>query len=146
MKSRSYMGFGIAVIIALIAVTAFMADQIGTTNAAGGGPEMTLTVVDCEGDTCTVAEGGAFTLTTEIVEGPADGYILAQTYIVYGTDLVYNPAERFRDEFVWPDCENATALGALWVEGGEDTTEDVGEAIAVNHGCLTGLIDLEPST
>ncbi len=145
MKSRSYIGFGLAAIIALIAVTAFMADQIQTTNAAGGGPEMKLTVVGCEGDTCTVAEGGAFTLTTEIVEGPAGGYILAQTYIVYGPDLVYKPTASRADEFVWPECEGVTALGVFWTSDGATTT-DIDAAVAVNHGCLTGLIGPQPST
>ncbi len=144
MKSRSYIGFGLAAIIALIAVTAFMGDQISTTNAAGGGPdgEMKLTVTSggtCEGTKCTVAEGAAFTLAVEIVGIPDTGYLLAQSFVVYGPDLVYNPTERRSAEILWPDCEGATAVGVFWGADGATDASIFDAAIAINHGCLTGL-------
>lgn len=132
MKSRSYMGFGIAVIIALIAVTAFMADQTGTTNAAGAGPAMSLSVPggDCDGTTCTVAPGAAFTLEIEIDAAPADGYISSNSWIDFGSDLVYNPTDDSSgsDELVWDDNGCTVAVRFQVV------------VTAVNHGCLTGII------
>ncbi len=132
MKSRSYMGFGIAVIIALIAVTAFMADQVGTTNAAGAGPAMSLSVADgdCNGTTCTVAPGAAFTVEIAIDAAPDAGYIAVQSWIDFGSDLVYKPSDEptGSDELVWDDNGCTVAVRA-----------QVG-VTAVNHGCLTGII------
>lgn len=132
-RNKRILALGSAVVIALLAVTFFMADTLtSTTNAADGGPEMSLTVKDggtCEGSTCTVAPGADFTLTVEIVTAPAQGYILAQSYIVFGADLTYTPSALALDEFSWPECTPAS----LPVRGQLDDE-------SVLSGCLTGIL------
>ena len=131
MKSRSYMGFGFAAIIALIAVTAFMADQHHTASAADHGA-MSLSVPggDCAGTTCTVDQGAAFTLEAQIDTAPAAGYILVQSWIHFGSDLVYKPTADATggDELVWDDNGCTIAVRATF------------SATAVGHGCTTGII------
>ncbi|MCH8066610.1 MAG: hypothetical protein IIC90_12425, partial [Chloroflexi bacterium] len=51
-RSRTYLGFGLAAIFALIAVAFFLAGQTQTTSAVDGGPEMRLTANGCTAD-CT---------------------------------------------------------------------------------------------
>ncbi len=131
MKSRNYLGIGIAVIIALLAVTAFMADQHDTASAADHGA-LSLSVPggDCSGTTCTVDQGAAFTLEAQIDTAPAAGYILVQSWIDFGSDLVYKPTDDATgaDELVWDDNGCTVAVRATFV------------AAAVGHGCTTGII------
>ena len=131
--SKRILAFGAAVVIALLAITFFMADNFtATTDAAGGGPEMVLTVKDggtCEGSACTVDTGADFTLSVEIVAAPAAGYVLAQSFIVYGPDLTYNIAAGAADEIVWPDCNSSVAV----------RQQLPAVPNSVLHGCLTGL-------
>ena len=131
MKSRSYIGFGFAAIIALIAVTAFMADQHHTASAADHGA-LSLSVPggDCAGTTCTVDQGAAFTLEAQIDTAPAAGYILIQSWIDFGSDLVYKPTDdpNGADELVWDDNGCTVAVRATF------------EPTAVGHGCTTGII------
>ncbi|MCH8064959.1 MAG: dockerin type I repeat-containing protein [Chloroflexi bacterium] len=98
---------------------------------------MALTVKNggtCADGACTVSTGDKFTLAVEIEVAPADGYILAQTWIDFGIQLTYNPAVARADEIVWPDCLAFTA-----VRSETDTS--------VAHGCLSGLVPpLSPST
>ena len=135
MKRRStYLGFGLVAVSALVAVAFFLAGQTQTTSAAGGGPEMRLTANGCAAD-CTFALGEEFTLAVEIVEAPAGGYVLAQSFIDFGTDLTYDASlVPTADEITWDDCEGVTAVRA----------QTVGPHV-VNHGCLTGLIGPLPS-
>jgi uncharacterized repeat protein (TIGR01451 family) len=81
-----------------------------------------------------VPGGGSFTLAIEAVGIPGGGYIGAQTFVVFGPDLSYNIAGAAPDEFVWPDCQDLTVVRAQF------TSE------AVNHGCLSGLINPPVST
>ncbi len=131
MKSRSYLGFGLTVIIALIVVTAFMADQNHTASAGGNGA-MSLSVPDgdCSGTNCTIAQGAAFTLEIEIDSATAEGYVAVNSWIDFGSDLVYNPTDdpSGSDEIVWDGNGCVVAVRAQVVE------------TAVNHGCLTGII------
>lgn len=132
-RSKKMLGLGIAVVIALLAVTFFMADNLTTTtNAAEGGPEMVLAVktgAECDGSTCTVAEGAAFTLSVVIVTPPSQGYILAQAYVLFGSDLVYKPSDLPLDEFSWPECTPASLAV-------RDQLDDV----SVLSGCITGIL------
>ena len=129
MKRRiTYLGFGLAAVSALVAVAFFLAGQTQTTSAAGGGPEMLLTANGCAAD-CTFANDEKFTLAVEAVQGPAAGYVGAQSYIDYGSDLIYDiSTQSAADEFVWPGC---TPLIALRLQA---------SATSVLHGCLTGLL------
>lgn len=129
---KGFLGFGIAVALALVAMTVFMADHLTTTSASGGGPEMTLAVGDCT-DSCDVALDGAFTLSVVVATAPDGGYTGAQAFVQFGDDLIYKPTDAARDEVVWPDCESATVVRSQLF--GEDT---------VNHGCLTGLLPPQP--
>ncbi|MCH8008255.1 MAG: dockerin type I repeat-containing protein [Chloroflexi bacterium] len=102
-----------------------------------GNAEMRLVVKKggaCDGDTCVVPLGASFTLAVEVVGFPEGGYILAQTYIDMGSDLVYKPADAPDVEFVWPDCVTSVALrnnlrDAQWL-----------------HSCITGLIPPLPAS
>ena len=131
MRSKKVLVLGAATVIALLAVTFFMAGNFtNTTNAVGSGPEMKLTVKDggeCGDDGCTVPSGGAFSLVVEIVTNPPD-YILAQSFIVYGPNLTYKPTAAAGDVFIWPECNTSVALTG-------STNEN-----SVLHGCLTGLL------
>ena len=129
MKSRKFLGVGMAVVVALVAMTAFMADQTHTTSAAGSGPAMSLTVPggDCADGTCTVAPGADFNLEVSIDAGPAGGYIAAQSWVEYGSSLTYTNAGA-ADEILWTDCESAVGLKSQLGDTGS----------AVNHGCLSG--------
>ena len=134
MKRRStYLGFGLAAVLALVAVAFFLADQIQTTSAAGGGTEMSLNADGCAAD-CTFANDEKFTLVVEIVQGPADPYVGAQSFIDFGPDIVYDgDLAAAADEVVWPDCSEAVALRSVFPE-------------FVAHGCLSGLIPPLPTS
>ncbi len=126
---RTYLGFGLAAVLALVATAFFLADQIQTTSAASSGPEMRLTAEGCAAD-CTFDNSAKFTLTVEIIEGLAGGYVGAQSFIDFGSDLSYDlAAVAAADEILWPDCTDAVALH-----------DQPGGPTTVNHGCLTGLI------
>ena len=136
-RNKKILGFGAAAVIALLAVTFFITGSLtSTTNAAEGGPEMRLTIPggDCAGGECTVAQGASFTLVVEVVDFPEGGYVLAQTYIDMGTDLVYKPTAAAGDEFVWEDCLTSVAL-----------RENLNETGWL-HGCLTGLLPPLPGS
>ena len=133
-RSRTYLGFGLAAIFALIAVAFFLAGQTQTTSAVDGGPEMRLTANGCTAD-CTFDPSEKFTLAIEIIQGPAGGYAAAQTFIDYGPDLTYDSSLMSADdEILWPDCVSAIALRG-----------ETGPTL-VNHGCLTGLIPPLPAS
>ena len=135
MKRRStYLGSGLAAVSALVAVAFLLAGQIQTSSAAGGGPEMRLTAGGCAAD-CTFANDEKFTLVVEIIEGPASGYVGAQSFIDFGPDLAYDAdAAAAADEVVWPDCSAPVALRA-------QTSPEF-----VAHGCLTGLVPPLPAS
>ncbi len=107
-------------------------------SASDSGPEMRLTIKEggaCEGDTCTIPQGGSFTLAVEIVAIPDGGYILLQSFIVFGLDLVYQPPEVWNSVYTNPDCVPTVTVGITTAAG------------TLVHGCLTGLIPpLQPST
>ena len=136
--------FALLVPIAAAAVTLLALVAIGPNlgggeaSAADGGPEMVLLVTEPEGvcneGFCDLPAGEPFTLAVEIVQGPADGYILAQSFIDFGPVLTYEPSEEAVDEIAWPDCRPETAIRGPLSER------------TYTHGCLTGLIPPLPSS
>lgn len=110
----------------------------GEASAADGGPEMVLLVTEPEGvcndGFCDLPAGAPFTLAVKIVEGPAQGYILAQSFIDFGPVLTYKPTEEAVDEIVWPDCRPEMAIRG-----------PLSERTYV-HGCVTALIPPLPSS
>ena len=129
----------VAAAVALLTLVAICPNLGGEeASAAEGGPEMALSVTDPEGvcseGVCDIPAGAPFTLAVEIVEGPAEGYILAQSFIDFGPVLRYKPSQEVAEEFVWADCRPETAIRG-----------PLSERIYV-HGCLTGLIPPLPSS
>ncbi|MCH7580055.1 MAG: hypothetical protein IIB22_07420, partial [Chloroflexi bacterium] len=105
----------VAAAVALLTLVAIGPNLGGEeASAAEGGPEMALSVTDPEGvcseGVCDIPAGAPFTLAVEIVEGPAEGYILAQSFIDFGPVLRYKPSQDAVDEFVWPDCRAETRV------------------------------------
>ncbi len=117
--------------LVLVGAGAFMA-RLDGASAAGGGPEMRLTANGCTA-ACTFETGESFTLAVDIVTAPAAGYIVAQSFIDYGDDLLYDidgqPAE---DEIVWADLDTRVALRASFGAG------------LIYHGGESGLIPPQP--
>ena len=122
----------VAAAVALFALVA-IGPQLGgeEASAADGGPEMVLLVTEPEGacneGLCDLPAGEPFTLAVEIVQGPAEGYILAQSFIDFGPVLTYEPSQEAVDELVWPDCRPETSVRGPLTER------------TYLHGCLTGL-------
>ena len=132
---RAFAGIVAAVIFGALALLALASSGVlwhdsGAASAATGGPEMVLNVkggaVSCpQGEDPShvcVPTGTSFTLSVEAVAIPAGGYILMQTYVDFGPDLVYKPAGAPNDEIVWPPC----TLGGLREQAGPEV---------VNHAC-----------
>lgn len=83
---------------------------------------------------CEVPVGNAFPLSVDIVNAPPEGYILAQSFVDFGGDLIYKPTENAIDEILWPDCQ-------LKVRDQIDLTLDPTDSDeTVLHGCITGLL------
>ncbi len=113
--------------LALVLVGAFMA-RLDGASAAGGGPEMRLTANGCTAD-CAFATGESFTLAVDIVTAPVNGYVLAQSFIDYGDDLIYDiDGQLAETEIVWADLDTRIAVRASLGAG------------LVNHGGLSGQI------
>lgn len=99
-------------------------------------PEMILNIKggDCDDPvrptSCKVDLGSTFTLSVDGIVVPPAGYILMQTFIDFGADLVYKSSETLAEEIIWPDC-NGPGLSQL-------------SADTVSHGCLTGDSDPLP--
>ncbi len=119
--------------LAIVALVLAANSAENTATATSGGPEMALNIEggDCDDPvrptTCHVARGGAFTLSVEVVTAPPQGYILMQSFVDYGLELLYTPSAAPADEFAWPDCNPDVSLR---VEPPVDR---------VHHSCLTGL-------
>ena len=99
----------------LLALTLVLAGQTSTpTSGDGEGPEMLLTILEpadaCADGQCQIDTGVTFKLGVEIVRGPDDGYILAQTSVFYGSNITYDVTASAAGELVWPDCDLNTAL------------------------------------
>ena len=96
-------------------------------------PEMLLNIKggDCDDavrpTNCNVVLGSTFTLSVDGIGVPPAGYTLMQTFIDFGSDLVYKPST-LEEEIIWPDCSGPT-LSQL-------------SATTVSHGCISG--DSEP--
>ncbi len=86
-----------------------------------------LTGGDCDGGTCAVAPGGAFALSVVIVAAPAEGYIGIQSFIDFGSDLIYKPADEAKDEVAWLDCDTDTIVRFHFPQ-------------TIDHACATGLL------
>ena len=120
-----------------------------TPTPCEGCPEMSLNVKGlgvCDDPVkptkCTLEVGSSFTLSVEVVTAPVEGYIGVQSFIVYGSDLIYKPAAA-ADEIVWPDLEPAVAFSTC---NTAPCTDPTGPAGQVSHGGLTGLISFTTST
>jgi hypothetical protein len=121
---------GVALAVLAVVAGALVLNGVTGTSAQDGA-EMRLIVEDggvCSGDTCSVHLGGGFTLAVEIVSGPPGGYVLAQSWVDFGTDLVYQPAELAADEVFMEDCSPNIIL------------RDQAGPSYVNHGCITGIV------
>ncbi len=59
-----------------------------------------------ESQNCTLGSGQKFTLAVMLVSVPVSGYILAQSWVEFGTDLSYDWTKSAQDELVWPDCDS----------------------------------------
>ena len=105
-----------------------------------GDPGMRLNVTggNCdhpaEPSICHVPFSGSFLLSVEVVTAPEAGYILAQTFVDYGSKLAYKPAASAADEIIWPDLADGTAVRS-----------ETGPGL-VNHGGLTGLTPPLPAS
>ncbi len=106
-----------------------------TATATPGGPEMLLTIKagDCDDPirptTCDVLVGSKFTLSVDAVVAPPIGYILMQTFVHFGSDLIYQPSPATIDEIIWPDCDETFAHRAQF------PSDEF-----VNHGCISGAV------
>ena len=96
---------------------------------------MALTIQDEAGDSvchssadvgCDLQIGSDFTLAVDAFAVPENGYVLMQTFIDYGGDLIYNRVGSAEDEIVWPDS-------ALAVR--DDSRPGI-----ILHGGLTGFL------
>ena len=120
----------VAAAVGLLALVA-MGPNLGGNgaSAATGGPAMALTILEPEGacneGVCDLPAGEPFTLAVEIVEAPAQGYILAQSFIDFGPVLTYGPSQEAVDEFAWPDCWPEIAVRDALTER------------TYTHGCVT---------
>ncbi|MCH7699144.1 MAG: hypothetical protein IH865_09445 [Chloroflexi bacterium] len=142
--------FGVVTLIGLMA-SGIIWHGSDAASAASSGPEMGLSVPPGDTTTCPsgtdpghvcIDVGSSFTLSIEAIGIPAIGYVLMQTYIVYGADLDFKQASA-SSEIVWPDC-NIAPVSGLWDASGLVTT-DLNVAVAVHHGCLSGLPPLPKS-
>ena len=75
---------------------------------------------------CDVRINSKFTLSVDMVVAPKIGYILAQSWVEFGSKLLYNPTAAHIDEIVWPDCFEPLSIRFQI----NDRT--------VNHGCISG--------
>ncbi len=81
---------------------------------------------------CDMPVGSGFTLAVDAFAVPENGYVLMQSAIDYGGDLIYNRAGSADDEIVWPD-----AALALRTELGQGP---------ILHGAITGLLPPLPAS
>ena len=89
---------------------------------------MRLTDNGCTAD-CTFANDESFTLAVDIVTAPVNGYVLAQSFIDYGDDLIYDiDGQLAETEIVWADLDTRVAFRASFGTG------------LVIHGGLSGLL------
>ena len=145
-----------AVLVAIAGAVLLLTRDTQTTSGVDGGPEMRLVVVEPEGacdadGVCQFPEEAEFTLGVEIVAAPPQGYIFASSYIFFGPNLTYNPAESPADEVVWPDCDPIVALRGQLQTIADATADTPAEFIdpsdeVVHHGCVTGIFETPLST
>ena len=120
------------------------------TPVPGAEPEMRLLVLEpanaCSGTKCQIGTGETFKLGVEIVRAPDDGYILAQTFVFYGSDITYDSSPSAADEIVWPDCNPATAIKSQIDRRLPAPPPGVfiNSTELVSHGCLTGVLPPPP--
>ena len=84
----------------------------------------------CAGQQCTLGSGQPFTLAVMLVSVPVSGYILAQSWVEFGTVLNYR-ATTEPEDVVWPDCDPALYFRVVRVT-------------STTHGCLTGFSVPQP--
>ena len=128
-----------AVALALCGVGLVLA-ATATADAQAGEPRFALNAsgagVDCDAPSepteCNVGLGAAFTLSLEVLDPPAAGYIAVQTQL-YLDGLPWTPASA-EEENVWPDNQLPV----------RSPQEPVSGTVAVSHGGLTGLTEPFP--
>ena len=96
----------------------------------------------CDAIKCTIEAGEKVKVAVVMESVPSDGYTLAQSWIAYGSDLLYGakgepgnysyPNLDLAEEILWPDCETV-----VLVRGPET-------AVNVNHACTTSLLPPHP--
>jgi uncharacterized repeat protein (TIGR01451 family) len=74
-----------------------------------------------------VNQGTPFTLAVRVAAEPAGGYIAFQTFLSYGTNLIYKPTGTADPEIIWPDATGFQVRGNTC-------------AGCVNHGASTGVV------
>ena len=129
--------------LVLAGAVAYGSPLVGSdaASASDGGPEMRLTIKEggaCDGETCRVELGAAFTLSVEIVAAPPD-YITINSFIVYGPDLIYKPTVSARDEFVWTECGPASSPVRDQLEAGPNSVLHGGTSLLLPPYPLRGI-------
>ena len=144
-RRPALLGIGAVAILGAFALLAITSPGVpwpesGSASAATGGPEMVLNVKGGECDdpirptTCDVGFGSTFHIGVHALGIPANGYVLMQTYIDYGKDLIYKPADPLLDEMFWPDNhDNATFI----VEPGSGL---------LSHAAITSVVPPHPQS
>ena len=81
---------GVAIMVAVL--VALGSRGGGPASAAGGGPELALSVTNgadsCSAGACNVRISSSFTLSVDVATRPAAGYVLFQSYLDFG---VFDP-------------------------------------------------------
>ncbi len=127
-------------VLAIVALTLVRSSSVDTATATGGGAEMLLNVLEggCDNasrpTTCTVGLGEPFTLSVEVVTAPAQGYVFMQSFIDYGSSIVYQPRNSASEEIVWADCASALAVSGI------------PSPSLIVHGCFTGFPPTWPAS
>ncbi|MCH7698259.1 MAG: dockerin type I repeat-containing protein [Chloroflexi bacterium] len=150
-----------AVLVALVAGAFYLVDQFGITSASDPNPPAQMLLVASPAAPCGTpihgpdpdevcyTTGTMFTLAIDIAKAPVGGYVLAQSYLKFGDQLVYNQQNIVPNpnatpeklgEIVWPDCD-ISVRG--YADGDGVTTLDPSAAQFVNHGCLTALLPMD---
>lgn len=94
--------------------------------------------------TCDVPLNSTFSLSVDTLTPPTKGYVLAQTFVDFGTDLTYKPTEKAIEEVVWPDCDPEIVVRQQVDQTQGPPTPPPpywrNSNRVVSHGCVTGVV------